>query len=115
MTPPAMHLIIDLAEQTVETRIFGADQFMPNNELKHTLQRLHRELIDATDVDPELEALLATLDDDIHELLAEEAPEIEVPGVMVSAESLAARFAADHPRAEALVRELIAALGRMGV
>jgi hypothetical protein len=32
-----------------------------------------------------------------------------------AAESLAARFAANHPRAEAIVQEIVALLGRMGV
>ena len=88
---------------------------MPTKQLKSTLQALHEELAGATDVDPELQDLLSTLDDDIHHLLAEDSPEPESYGIIDAAESLAARFAADHPRAEAMVRELIAALAKMGV
>ena len=88
---------------------------MQPDQLKQTLTNLHEELAGDQTVDPELQTLLATLDDDIHKLLTagEETPETH--GLMDAAEALAARFAADHPRLEALAREVVAALAKMGV
>lgn len=88
---------------------------MQKEQLKETLTTLHQELAGEEIVDPELRALLATLDDDIHKLLLAEAQPPETQGVADAAEALAARFAAEHPRLEALVRELVATLAKMGV
>ncbi len=90
---------------------------MNKEQLKSTIQGLHEHLESAENVDPELRDMLVTLDGDIHHLMtAESAPQAEhARGVMDRAESLAARFAADHPHAEALLREIVAALAKMGV
>jgi hypothetical protein len=88
---------------------------MQKEQLKQTLTTLHKELAGDQSVDPELQSLLATLDDDIHKLLTADAQPPETNGVADAAEALAARFAAEHPRLEALVRELVASLAKMGV
>ncbi|MCR9262384.1 MAG: DUF4404 family protein [Pseudomonadaceae bacterium] len=88
---------------------------MQKEQLKQTLTTLHRELAGDQSVDPELQTLLATLDDDIQKLLTAETQPPETSGIADAAEALAARFAAEHPRLEALVRELVASLAKMGV
>lgn len=89
---------------------------MQRDQLKATLNTLHETLSHESDMDPELKDLLQTLDADIHGLLADAAePAPETSSLMDAAETLAARFAADHPRAEPIVREIVAILGRMGV
>jgi hypothetical protein len=88
---------------------------MEREQLKKTLQQLHRELGQQDHIDPEIHALLATLDEDIHKLVSEDPSEVKPAGVMDNAEQLAARYAAGHPRTEALLRELVNALARMGV
>ena len=90
---------------------------MNEEQLKSTIQGLHEHLESAENVDPELRDMLVTLGADMHQLIAgESAPQADqARGVMNRAESLAAHFAADHPHAEALLREIVAALARMGV
>ena len=88
---------------------------MHTEQLKQTLNSLHKELADDLTIDTELQALLTTLDDDIQDILNANTAPLETHGIMDAAESVAARFAADHPRVEALVRELVATLAKMGV
>lgn len=88
---------------------------MQKEQLKQTLTALHQELAGDQTVDPELQTLLATLDDDIQKLLIADTQPSETNSVADAAEALAARFAAEHPRLEALVRELVASLAKMGV
>ena len=87
---------------------------MQTEQLKQTLDSLHQALAGEANVDPELRKLLATLDDDIHHLLDQETAD-ETSPAMDTAEALAARFAVEHPRVEALIREVVAALAKMGV
>jgi len=88
---------------------------MEREQLKKTLKNLHQELGQQDHIDPEIESLLATLDVDIHKLVSGDPSAVEPAGVMENAEQLAARYAAGHPRAEALLRELVNTLARMGV
>ena len=88
---------------------------MEREQLKKTLENLHQELGQQGHIDPEIQSLLATLDEDIHNLVTEGPSEVQPAGVMENAEQLAARYAAGHPRAEALLRELVNTLARMGV
>jgi len=87
------------------------------DQLKQTILGLHEHLEQEKHVDPEVRELLSTLDTDIHVLFAEAqaAEPLQTEGIMERAEALAARFAADHPRAEAMMREVVAALAKMGV
>lgn len=86
---------------------------MSDDRIRQTLTRLHDELEGAEAVDPELRSLLREVDGDIHNLLArsEQAPE----GLMERVEDLAADFAASHPRVEQFLRELVDALGKLGI
>lgn len=88
---------------------------MPSEQLKQTLTNLHKELASDQTVDPELQALLSTLDEDIQKLLTADTQPPETYAVTDAAEALVARFAAEHPRLEALARELVASLAKMGV
>lgn len=89
---------------------------MDRESIKQSLERLHRDLATSTDVDPELKELLAVLDQDIHQVLAEGSEDPpHAHGLVERAESIAARFRADHPKLEPIFREVIDTLGRIGV
>jgi ABC-type transporter Mla subunit MlaD len=88
---------------------------MEREQLKQTLKSLHKELASQDAVDPELTELLGTLDQDIHHLINRTPESPQTDSTIEAAESLAARFAATHPRAEAILQEIVALLGRMGV
>ena len=88
---------------------------MEPEQLKETLKSLHQELESQGAVDPELMELLGTLDDDIHHLINQMPDSSETGNTVDAAEFLAARFAVNHPRAEAIMQEIVALLGRMGV
>lgn len=88
---------------------------MQREQLKQTLSTLHQELAGESNVDPELQQLLATLDEDIHNLLEQDSTDEAASPVVEAAEALAARFAVEHPRIEAMVREVVATLAKMGV
>jgi hypothetical protein len=81
-------------------------------ELKTILSRLHAELADKNEIDEELRALLNDLDRDIHDLLDQSE---QADSLKSRTEAVATRFAAKHPRAEAMLAELADALGRMGI
>jgi predicted component of type VI protein secretion system len=94
---------------------------MSNDQLKNTLQDLHRHL-ESTDgkVDTELKSLLQTLDRDIHHLLNQDkneetnTPSDEAP-LGERAQELSARFAAQHPQLERLLVQLGNTLQSMGI
>lgn len=91
---------------------------MSNEQLKSTLKELHRHLESAgTSVDGELKSLLQVLDSDIHQLLQQQAPvEDAEEGVLATrAQELAARFAAQHPALERVLRQLGITLESMGI
>jgi hypothetical protein len=89
---------------------------MTNRDIKQTLIELHRELETTEEVDEDLRALLREVDDDIHELLAgaQHSPGV-IDGLRGRLEALAADFAGQHPNTERFFREVIHALGRMGI
>lgn len=91
---------------------------MTSEQLKDTLRQLHTELANAPEPDPELQALLATLERDIHGVLeknADTTPAPASPGVADSIESIAARFEAEHPNLAPALRQVGEALSRMGI
>lgn len=89
---------------------------MERDSIKQALERLHRDLADSPAVDPELKSLLGTLDDDIRQVLGDEGADPgHAQGLIERAEAIAARFRADHPRLEPVLREVINTLGRIGV
>lgn len=89
---------------------------MSSRDIKTTLAQLHDALEKTPQLDEDLRELLMEVDTDIHALLSsEEQGESEVDGLKERVESLAADFAARHPSTEVFFRELIDALGRMGI
>ncbi len=89
---------------------------MNANELKNALQSLHADLSSANQLDPEMIALLRTLDSDIHAILQNQK---EKPQAMTDlseqAQAYAARLAAEHPTLELTLRTLADTLGKMGI
>jgi hypothetical protein len=78
--------------------------------LSELLTELNRELQDAGDVDAETRELLSQLNDDIDRLTGEtHSPTI------VRAKHLESRFAANHPVAERIARELADVIAKMGI
>ena len=89
---------------------------MRTNQIKDTLRRLHADLDARNVVDPELRALLAKLDADIHKLLDSGNGSSSDSGSLVERlEALESDFASEHPAIERFARELIDALGKMGI
>ena len=89
---------------------------MSSDDIKTTLTELHRELERTPDLDEDLRRLLVEVDTDIHNVLsARERTESEVQSLRDRLEALSADFAAAHPNTEIFFRELMHALGRMGI
>lgn len=85
---------------------------MSQERVKALLSELRTELAATDSLDSETLELARKLDQDMDQLLDQSeplAPELE------NAIALEARFAANHPVAERIVRELVAVLGRMGI
>lgn len=89
---------------------------MSTEKIKSTIRDLHRRLEDTGPVDSELHDLLSELDQDLHRLLAARAEVAsEEAGLQDRLESLAADFDSRHPQFAAMLRELGAALSRVGI
>lgn len=89
---------------------------MTSRDIRTTLTELHDELEKTPELDEDLREMLMEVDSEIHALLsARERAETEVQGVRNRLEALAADFAAKHPNTEVFFREVINALGRMGI
>ncbi len=91
---------------------------MSNEQLKNSLKELHRQLEAAgTAVDDELKNLLQVLDTDIDQVLQQQAPARQADDDSLAGRSqeLAARFAAQHPQLERMLRELGRTLENMGI
>lgn len=86
---------------------------MSQEKIKDLLQQLQQELSATTEADADTLALVRQLDSDIDQWL-EAAEDVNSP-VMEDAIALEARFAANHPVAERLIREVIDTLGRIGI
>ena len=84
---------------------------MSKARIKTLLGQLREELR-TTDIDEELEQLLSELDEDIDKVIDEDA---DLSEVIERAKQVEANFAANYPRAERFVRELIDVLVRMGI
>lgn len=86
---------------------------MSQARVRELLAELHKELDAAEELDEETLALARKLDQDIDEIIESaenrNSPELE------NAIALEAQFAARHPVAERIMRELIETLGRMGI
>ena len=88
---------------------------MKEAAVKELMRRLHEELGSADRIDPELLGLVRDLDSDIHRILKSGAGAAETESIMDRATALETRFAARHPVAEQVLREIVEALGKMGV
>ncbi|TCS37953.1 uncharacterized protein DUF4404 [Paucimonas lemoignei] len=90
---------------------------MSNDQLKATLKELQRHLESAGPaVDDETKNLLQTLDSDIDQLLQRQSPSREEQnGLAERAQELSARFAAQHPQLEGVLRQLGITLEGMGI
>lgn len=83
-----------------------------NNDIKTLLAELQQVLAQTETLDEETLALARQLEQEMEQLIDKSEPMVPE---LESAIALEARFAARHPVAEGIVRELIAVLGRMGV
>jgi len=86
---------------------------MSQERIKALLQQLQQELAKTTTVDAETLAQVKQLDSDIDQWI-EDAEDVNSP-IMEDAIALEARFAANHPVAERLIREVIDTLARIGI
>lgn len=89
---------------------------MSSEDIKQRLIELHAELDKTPRLDDDLRKLLTEVDGDIHALLARGQPaDDDVRSLRDRLEALAADFDAQHPHTNIFFRELIHALGRMGI
>jgi len=86
---------------------------MSQEKIKGLLQQLQQELSATSEVDAETLALVRQLDENIEQWL-DAAQDVNSP-LMDDAIALEARFAANHPVAERLLREVIDTLARIGI
>lgn len=86
---------------------------MSENNVKNLLMQLQQALAEGGAVDDETLAMAKKLDREISAFIAS-AEDVNSP-VLDDAIALEARFAANHPVAERLIRELIDSLGRIGI
>ncbi len=84
---------------------------MPDQELRRTLEELHRELADVGEVDEELERLLQEIRTDIENVMERSAP----PGLGDLLGQAIERFEATHPRLAGAMGAVVDQLARMGV
>ena len=84
---------------------------MSKERIKELLGQI-REEIGTTDVDDELEKLMSDLDDEIDNVVDENA---DVSAVIDRAKEVEANFATQHPNAERFIREVVDLLVRMGI
>lgn len=86
---------------------------MSQDKIKQLLAELHEALESTEEVDEETLALARKLDSDIDALI--DSAENRNSPILDDAIALEAQFAANHPMAERIMRELVATLGRMGI
>ena len=89
---------------------------MTAENLKESLKQLHANLEATGRVDPELKQLLQVLDKDIQQLLGKEAQDAtDASGLADRAQAISAKFAAEHPHVEPVLRDLGNILSSMGI
>ena len=83
---------------------------MSKERLSELLTELNRELRTADDIDEETRELLSQINDDLDRLTGEtQSPTLDL------AKHLESRFAANHPVAERIARELADVIAKMGI
>ena len=85
---------------------------MSNDEVRRLLRELRREL-EQTELDAETRAALTQLDDDLHRVIGDE--DDGDYDVVEQARRLESQFAAEHPTANRVLREIIDTLGKIGI
>lgn len=91
---------------------------MSDTQIRDTLQRLHTVLQSQPTVDPELKGLLQTLEQDIQAALERQQADAESAqndDLAEQAQTLATRFAAEHPNIDLALRELRSLLLGLGL
>jgi hypothetical protein len=88
---------------------------MNKTELNALLAKLNEELDKTDQVDAGTLALLQELEDDLQRLGASDAAPQEYESVINQAQALEARFAAEHPKAERFLREIMDMLAKVGI
>lgn len=91
---------------------------MSDTQIRDTLQRLHSVLQSQPAVDPELKGLLQTLEQDIQAALERQQADAEPAqndDLAEQAQTLATRFAAEHPNIDLALRELRSLLLGLGL
>lgn len=87
---------------------------MEREQLKNLLGQLRDELAQTDQLDPDLMAMAADVDAQLHRIADEEGVKPEA-GLGDLIDQASANFATNHPRAEAILRELADILGKMGI
>jgi predicted nucleotide-binding protein len=89
---------------------------MEKEKLKSLLKQLHEGLLNTEHVDEEVKSLLEGLNQDIHEVLSADTPDDPIYSALSErSQAISARFAAQHPKLEPVLRELGGMLEKMGV
>jgi hypothetical protein len=89
---------------------------MTADNLKESLKQLHANLESTGRIDPELKQLLQVLDRDIQQLLSKDAQDAtDASGLADRAQAISAKFAAEHPHVEPVLRDLGNILSSMGI
>lgn len=83
---------------------------MSSERIRNLLAELNRELQTTGDIDAETRDLLARLNDDLDELTGDDGS-----SAGDRAKELESRFAAKHPVAERITREIADILSKMGI
>jgi len=83
---------------------------LSSERIRNLLTELNRELQTTGDIDAETRELLARLNDDLDELTGEDGN-----SASDRAKELESRFAAKHPVAERITREIADILSKMGI
>lgn len=90
---------------------------MEKAKLKDLLKQLQTELHDSANFDSEVKDLLQTLNGDIEEVLdRDDSPDDPVYAALKErSQSMYAKFAAENPRLEPVLREINNMLGKIGI
>ncbi len=87
---------------------------MSNEKIQDLLSKL-RDEIAQTELDDATRARMAAFDDEMHRALDPAEPDDDANSAIATARQLEAEFAAQHPLAEKVLREIVENLSRMGV
>lgn len=88
---------------------------MPEKDLKTLLRELNEILDNTEELDPETRAMVVELEDDIDRLLDTEDEGMDFDTFREGAQSLQARFRAEHPTADRFLREIMDMLAKVGI